>query len=335
VCKIVFLAGLFCLTALAQQTQQRTSVFGDYYPISIKPTVRYLSSMVEQEEILFDANPVVYYSFYNNMVKNLQDVNDKRFSSTFYASFQPHIRMYNENSRPVKTPSYRVFLGFQLLRKTDENHFVAAAIESGHYSNGQSGCAFDTNLDDETSPCDAVYAAITDQTNLSDILNRVNGNFSTNFTRVSGNFRLNNLKKNTPYQVHSFTGWYELWHNNMFFVADIGGYNPLDIDIYGRHRMGFEYEYLHTYKETLKYSVGFRLQGISGAHPSVEPLRTEVFGTWYPFKSDFGFFVSYIYGHDNYNYRFVDSGNQVSVGVSWDWFTPFEIKRAEALVSEQ
>lgn len=329
---------LFCLlvpsTFYGQEEIKETSTFGDYYPISIKPTVRYVSDIVDQEEILFDANPVVYYSFYNNMVKNLQDENDKRFSSTLYASFQPHIRMYNENSRPVKTPSYRVFFGFQVLRKTDNNNFVAAALESGHYSNGQSGCSFDTGLDDETSPCDMVYALINDQTNLSDLLNRRNGNFSTNFTRVSGNYRLNNLKKDTPYQVHSFTGWYELWHNNMFFLADIGGYNPLDIDIYGRHRLGFEYEYLHTYKETLKYSVGLRLEGISGAHPSVEPLRTEVFGTWYPFKNDFGFFVSYIYGHDNYNYRFVDSGNQFSVGVSWDWFTPFQIKRAETIRSK-
>jgi hypothetical protein len=268
------------------------------------------------------------------MVRNLQDAEDKRFSSTFYTSFQPHIRMYNENSKPVKTPSYRVFLGWQFLRKTDKNNFVSAAFESGHYSNGQSGCAYDTNLDDETSPCDQAFGLINDQTNLSDILNRTNGNFSTNFTRISGNYRFNNLKKNTPYKVHSFTGWYELWHNKMFFLADIGGYNPLDIALYGRHRLGFEYEYLHTYNETLKYSVGLRIEGISGAHPSVEPLRSEFFGTWYPFKSDFGFFVSYIYGHDNYNYRFVDSGNQISVGVSWDWFTPFQIKQSETIRSK-
>ena len=49
------------------------SGFKEYYPIHVKPSIGYLSSLNEYEDILFDAKPTVYYSFYNNMRSIMQN----------------------------------------------------------------------------------------------------------------------------------------------------------------------------------------------------------------------------------------------------------------------
>ncbi|WP_420573258.1 hypothetical protein [Kordia sp.] len=320
---------LLLFSVNAQNTSD-DSGFTDYYPIAEKPAFSYMSNMNSTESILFDAKPVVYYSVINTMRKNMQDSIHKA-GNAFYVTFQPHIRMYAENSKPVKTPSYRILFGWQHMIKTKSNNFFTWAIESGHYSNGQSGCAFLVGEEDETMPCSDFHATITDATNLSDLLNRNNGNFSTNTTKLSFNFRFNELNKNDePYKIHSFTTSWELYHNRFLGLLDFGGYSDFDINIYGRNRFGFGYEYEHQWKPKIRYAIEQKFELIQGAHPFVEPLRSETTFTLYPFNRNIGLFVSYIYGHDNYNYRFVDSGNQIAIGVSWDWFKPFQISRAKA-----
>ncbi len=327
-CMILFL----CISnAQNDQIQVDNNSFNDYYPIAERPAFSYLSNMSSKESILFDAKPVVYYSIINNILENIQDDSGKA-GNAFYVTFQPHIRMYAENSKPVKTPSYRILFGWQHVIKTKSNNFFTGAIETGHYSNGQSGCAFLPGEEDETMPCSDFHATITDETNLSDLLNRSNGNFSTNTTKLSVNFRFNNLNKNDkPYKVHSFTASWELYHNRFIGLLDFGGYSDFDINIYGRNRFGIGYEYEHQWKPKVRYAIEQKFELIQGAHPFVEPLRSETTFTLYPFNRDIGVFMSYIYGHDNYNYRFVDSGNQFAIGVSWDWFKPFKFKKNKSL----
>jgi hypothetical protein len=310
-------------------TTKSNSIFNDFYPIAVKPSLGYLSNLNAEEDILLDAKPTVYYSVVNNIIENMQSEENKA-GNAFYMSFQPHIRMYAENSKPVKMPSYRVLFGWQHMIKTKSNNFFTWAIESGHYSNGQSGCAFLSGEDDESMACMDSHAMITDQSNLSQLLNRANGNFSTNTTKLSLNFRFNELNTaNEPYKIHSFTTSYELYHNRFFGVFKVGGYTDFDISIYGRHRFGLGYEYVHQWKPKLRYSLEQKFELIQGAHPFVEPLRSETTFTIYPFNRNIGFFGTYVYGHDNYNLRFVDSGHQIGFGISWDLFQPFQITRAK------
>ena len=44
---------------------------------------------------------------------------------------------------------------------------------------------------------------------------------------------------------------------------------------------------------------------------------------------EFGVMASYIYGHDNYNFRFVDGGSQFAFGLTWSSFPSFQIQPKE------
>lgn len=324
------------------QNNTASSGFKEYYPIHVKPSLGYLSSMNDYETILFEAKPVVYYSFWNNMRSRMQDTTYKENTSTYkpgntiYALFQPQIRMYDETSLPVKTPSYRAALGWQFLKKRTNDDFYSIALETGHYSNGQSGCIFASGLIDETPECEAAHALITPETNLSELLNRKNGNFSTNWTKLAFNYRFNIFKDNgKPRMAHSLLASWEYYHNDMLGLIDIGGFSDFNLGIYGRNRFNLSYEFIHTYSGKVRYSVEFKTEYISNPHPFVAPLRGEITGILYPGNLDFGIYLTYVNGHDNYNYRFVDSGNQFGIGIIWDWFAPLDRSTAKIMDSRR
>lgn len=334
-CLVVLLASYFICFSQSKKDTLKSKIynsgFKEYYPIHTKPSISYLSSIYDSEDILFDAKPTAYYSIYNNMRYRMENTMYKP-SHALYITFQPHLRMYNENSKPVKTPSYKVLLGGQLLVKTDGDDFFAIALESGHFSNGQSGCAFAEAFVDGSPECEQIHSTITNLSNLSELLNRTNGNFSTNLTNVLLSYRLNYFDSNSiPFKAFEFSGYWTWYHNNLLGLIDIGGYTPFDIGIYGRHRFGLGVEFIHNFLNKFRYTASVKSELIDGAHPFVEPWRFEINFTVYPFNRDLGIYATYISGHDNYNFRFVDSGNQISLGITWDWFAPFEIMRAEKI----
>ena len=78
-----------------------------------------------------------------------------------------------------------------------------------------------------------------------------------------------------------------------------------------------------------RYSIKQNFELISKPHQSVNPFRSESIIAFYPFKKSktLGFMLTYIYGHDNYNFRFVDSGHQLSFGLTWSQFPPFTMTK--------
>ena len=244
--KLVFTTFFLLLTvsAVAQKKEEQDfSAFKDYYPIAQRPYLSGGFGNNEYEQILFDAKPVVYYGVYNDIRKSLTRDSIVR-GDAFYLTLQPQLRMYQGNSKPVKTPSYKALLGWQSILRTNNNNFLTMAIETGHYSNGQTGAAFSTEFEDESEEGQAVYETITDDTDLSAILNRKSGNFSTNLSRLSLNYRVNRFDaENNPKRIHSYTFTYQLYHNNFMGLFDFGGYNPKDIAIYGRHQFELGYEF--------------------------------------------------------------------------------------------
>lgn len=334
--KIYLLITLLFFTLKAESQ----GLFNEIYPIGDKPDIGYKTSMVSSiEKITFEANPILRMPFFNNIRRKL--MNGEDYGSTLYLGFNSRIRMYSNKSLPVKTPSYRIGIGYQAIirlseTKSKKNQFIAFMFESGHYSNGQSGCAFDKNKIDGTADCNNLYNTITSQTNLSNILNRESGNYSTNFTEILLNYRIiDSLDDNyIPKKEWSIKFGLNRYHNNLLFLLNIGGYTEDDIKIYGKNRflLGIERRYSlsddNWFKKRLKLnraSFEANLEYISKPHSSVKPSRLELTATAY-LKNNLGFFVSGIFGHDNYNYRFVDSGSQISLGITFDIFPPIEIK---------
>ncbi|MEL7146631.1 MAG: hypothetical protein AAFO69_09710, partial [Bacteroidota bacterium] len=176
-------------------------------------------------------------------------------------------------------------------------------------SNGQSGCAFSKQLADETEACDDVYTQIGPDTNLSDLLNRETGNFSTNLTELILDYRRYQLGDDgIPGKMHSFQAGYVLYHKRFMYLLNFGGYSDNDIEIFGRHRWLFAYEMMDFWSwkkpDDFRFSLKQTVEVIASPHPHVNPFRFETIATIYPIPQSpaFGFLVSYIYGHDNYNY---------------------------------
>lgn len=300
------------------------NIFTSFYPIHENPTVGWRSKLKQDASIVFDFHPVLTTSFFNNFQKKLEE--KKLFGMGYYFSFRPHFRMYSKTSTPVQMPSYRIFLGLQHMFRLNENHLVSYALESGHYSNGQSGCAVGEGFDDQSAECDSIYATITDDSNLSEMINRTNGDFSTNLSQFTVNYRyVPNQKANKKFRhLHSANFGLVYYHNNFLGLVDAGGHSENAIEMYGRWRFLLSYNY------TLQWNSGYRIvfaediEIIEGAHPFVNPLRA-VTTTSFFLPKNLGLYISYSYGHDDYNLRFVDSGHQFGVGLVWDMHPPIQV----------
>ncbi|HKR06908.1 MAG TPA: hypothetical protein VJY62_19890 [Bacteroidia bacterium] len=330
---LIFFSGI-CLTASGQKD---FNLYTQVYPIGDDPNIRLMTSYRSEEKILFEANPTVRFSLYNTFIKGL--MNNARHTQAWYISVRPQFRMYTDNSLPVRTPSYRVLLGTQHLFRLPnakltgrKEHFLGFSLESGHYSNGQDGCAFSEKFQDESTECDSIYNLINSETDLSSILNRRSGNFSTNLTELIINYRRYAIDDNNkPLKGYSIHLGMVLYHDKFLGIADFGGYSDNDIKIYGRWRYLAGVEYMHVFKKGEGTRISFKenLELIQGAHKHVKPFRSETIFTWYPFikSKALGFFICYIYGHDNYNFRFIDSGQQACFGISWTQFQPVQLTK--------
>lgn len=337
--KILFLL-LYGLSTTSAKAQYET--YTHVYPISEDAQVRWISSYSPYETIRFEAQPLIKFSFYNNFVKRLPDTT-KRHSFAQYLEFRPQFRLYAEESQPIKTPSYRIFLGTQhLFRLTSKQpsavQFLGFALQTGHYSNGQNKCAFALNQTDGGAVCTATYRSITDTTNLSAMLNRENGNYSMNLTELTFHYRHFSLDAtNHAKQAHALSLKYEINHKGILGIADFDLVSDQDLRLLGRHRLQLDYAYTFTFRVSRKSAIYQRLrlkqsiEAVLDAHPHINPIRTETSVVFYPASvvSALGLSLSYIYGHDNYNYRIVDAGSQFTVGLTWDLFPPVALGKTE------
>ena len=178
-CLISLLATFLFTQAIAQN--MKNSPFSGYLPIRESPELNWSTPMTESEPLLFEAEPILYYNLYNNYPYYETKENPKE--EAFYLYFNSHFRMFQGRSRPVRMPSYKIFMGWQRSYDLGRDYF-SFAIESGHYSNGQSGCAWSDTAVDGTRSCELIAESITDNEDLSKRLNRINGNFSTNLSKI-------------------------------------------------------------------------------------------------------------------------------------------------------
>lgn len=325
----------------------------NFYPIGTNLSIGYLGNLkAARESYLFEAQPVVKLPFFNNIYKNMRQEKaapDAPFGEKLklathaaYASFRPQLRMFDDASMPVKTPSYKIGIGYQhffSLNKKDKygaingggsRRYLAVAFETGHYSNGQSGAAFDENLIDGTPAADSLYRNIDNNTDLAAILNRMSGNFSTNYTEILVKYlQVGRTQNNYAMDWFSIEAGWTRYHDKLLYMIPIGGYTENDIVLYGKNFYHLNLEYMSrfrngSYIDRIKLNVNYEY--LYKPHPSVTRSRIEVIAGIYH-KSNVGIYTKLAFGHDTYNYRFVDNISHWGIGLTYDLFPSLEFAR--------
>lgn len=300
-----------------------------------------------KEDTVFEADIMPHMVAYQNFT-DLIDINEqadqakrglrgKRFAVSVTGTPGVRLRMFDQVSNPVRTPSYMPRGNFQLIWARNLEPFVSAIAAGrtgaaigvsqidlweahlivGHHSNGQDGCFFaDEQRIDEV--CVSVQPIEGERQ-----VNKHDGSFSTNYVRVGMNYRRNILDE-------------DLWATKEWGFRAEFEYHPrawMDenmVDLYGRARGKFGGSFatrqLAWCPKRAEAVAGLE---IIGGHPeSVWPVAVMVQGSCFPTRNGgWGIFVRYYGGQDYYNLGLLDNIQVVHVGATFNQSGFFRFRR--------
>ncbi|MGL1900696.1 MAG: hypothetical protein OCC49_01080 [Fibrobacterales bacterium] len=296
-----------------------TTLFAQYQTLEETPFIGWSTPTGNDfnEKVVMEARPILKMPFIDGVTPFIyQDSTYQRLSIIF----DPHIRMLYKNSMPVIMPSYRVSASYAPTRYVSSiKSFITPMIEHGHYSNGQSGCAFGSS-EDADSTCQALYSNL-DELNLGEQLNRKSGEFSTNFVRsklklmkVMGFYPGTGMVEDALEVTLGYTRYID-----RLFGFSIAGYNTLDTKFYSMNRYLVEvagHHYLMMFNEMTQLRYGVSAQYLPSQHSQITPYNVSLFGN-FTYPSGVGVFVKAEKGQDLYNVRMVDDIFRVFIGVSF------------------
>jgi hypothetical protein len=288
---------------------------------------------------------------------------ERAFAHSVSFTFMNRIRMLAEDSSPIRSPSYMPRFDYQLfwlrpdldsraararqvaarVRVADcdathgpcapEDRALATAPDAearvvlwalrltpfAHHSNGQEGCRFK----DPNGVCLSGPDAAADLSRI----NRVNGDFSTNYVVLGVNGQSMTLDRN-DFVARGWGGAAAFeYHPQTLFGSDVG-FGPGHIDaelqhLYGRARLRVEASYQEEVLPGCAFEGRARLDAgyerTLGADPRVPSNRAWVEASWASFRRrGFGAFTRLYWGQDYYNLLFVDEITQVQFGMMFD-----------------
>lgn len=225
------------------------------------------------EQLIFEADIVPYF---------MLSVNKK---SRWAIEISPRIiiRMYNNESYPVRTPSYlpRVTFFHNIVDNTDNKRDLFAYISWYHHSNGQDGPFYNA---DESS------------------INTFSGNFSTNF--IEGGAFISKPDKKKP----SFINYHKVSFSYCYFQ------NFELKPLYGKLRLLYDYNSSISINNSSSkgsfLTQSLKLGWIAGALAQAKALDSKRIIFRYTlsyrpsFLKDVSVFAQYYYGQDYYNIYF-------------------------------
>ena len=214
------------------------------------------------------------------------------------------IRMLNENSNPIKTPSYIPQLSlYYLFGSSGLVHHTTMFARLAHHSNGQDGSFYVQNeVSHDQKPK----------------INVQNGNFSTNFIELGfidtsyGNknaavkFFKSSLEIHPRYwMLEELRGQYSgfRWHNS-FYAYKL----PLDKTVFSQERKA---------NFSMKIETTWMLDAINDWR-KFDTLRFSGALTFYyhpGFLEDIGFFLRFYHGYDYYNINFEHQLDVIQLGI--------------------
>jgi hypothetical protein len=288
-----------------------------------------------RDDVVFEADVFPHLFVYQDFtdILDVDDVDSKgRRRPRIVVSGTPavRLRMFEEISRPVRTPSYMprgnvqfiwarnvpaALANIRVQRPADIKLFEAHVIV-GHHSNGQDGCLY-TNQRREGETCIDVPG--------ERAVNREDGSFSTNYIRAGGNVRFNYLDGNG-------------WASKEWGLLGEVEYHPRpwvddDIeDIYGRTRfnVGGSWAIREAPMCRRRLEAEASAQVIVGAPDEVWPVVVKTQISCFPFpRGGWGFFVRYYGGQDYYNLGFLENIQRVHVGATFNHTGFFRFRRPQ------
>lgn len=243
------------------------------------------------EPLIFEANLIPNFIIRNNKEAKLMAV----------VTPQIILRMYNEESLPVRTPSYmpHITIYYSIGEKLSVDNFTVFG-KIAHHSNGQEDDFYLENGD----------------------INYKSGNFSTNYFEagIIKTFYDNNLKAaqffSTSFQIHpeklsdiELKGLYSFYRWNTQFAI-----------------FKLPYEKSEKKKERANFSLKGQFTWLFGDVNdwdffALERIIASITFYYHPsFLEDIGLFVQYYHGQDYYNIYFPISRDIVRIGFMTDQF---------------
>lgn len=343
---------LVCLAGLSSEAAAQDSNFAPVGPfvflvddkVSLKPDGSYLFQHTDGG-LVFEAQIAPDIRIVDNFGRSLDRVLDpgrpRVFAYSVFGTFLTRLRMFDEASNPVRTPSYMPKATIQLawlknLSKLDagDEQFLRGPVEMwlidaipfGHHSNGQNGCLFvqQTRIDGECEPQDPVVVGPQD-------INTENGSFSTNYIRLGVEYRRLYPNGDDPNDLRAITR--REWGVGGSIELNPSGYVGGSISdtlkpLYGatRYRLTGDIA-AGNWRAPIplldrvncgRAWVDGSLMFIQDAAPVVDDVAVAVEAACLPDRwGGSGLFVRYYRGQDYYNAAFMENISRLQFGVTF------------------
>lgn len=159
------------------------------------------------------------------------------------------------------------------------------------------------------------------------ILNRNSGNFSINNSKVEIQYVLpQKNNQNGKLMLHKIGAYYNRNHTAFAMLLDYSN-GESDVQFVGKNEFAISYETFFETDLRFRWSLNHQFSYLTQQQKSINPLRYQATFSIYPKDWVTGFYLSYVYGRDNYNYRIVDSRNQFALGIHFDFYNLKQYRR--------
>jgi len=297
----------------------------------IRPDGTYVFNHVPGSDLVFEAQiapRIIILDSIGDATRHVLDSERGTWGWALSTAPMVKLRMFNEASSPVRTPSYmpkgivQVARLRNLSRADDESvrfkgpveMWLIDAVPFGHHSNGQNGCLFESQSRDAAGTCVETVAPGPRTVNRSD------GSFSTNYIEAGLHYGRMYLAARDTVPEYG-TRWE--WRAGAAVQLNPRGYlgGALDdelADIYGRTRLSLEAMTARRDSWRCGRLEGqLRLQYIHDTPAGVPAVTTIADASCLPASwGGTGLFVRFFRGQDYYNLGFTDRITRLQFGLT-------------------
>lgn len=341
-CSVAILC--LCSSGLSAQDAPLITRSGDRPLVS--PDGTYVFQHVPHSDIIFEAQiaprVIIVDTIGDAALRALNEAKAPAWGYQVSATPMVRLRMFDQASNPVRTPSYMPKGTFQLVRFRNASPmpdresdafnrgpidaWLLDAIPFGHHSNGQDGCLFTSQVRGEDGECTDSMPTTSRQVNKTD------GSFSTNYIEATASFWRMYLDSDGAAAGDYATRWE--WRVGAGVQLNPEGYVGGSIDpelrkLYGPTRiLVTAMAARRSVWRCGRASINSRFQYLTTA-VNVPHLTGQVEGACFPSGwGGSGLFVRYYHGQDYYNLGFDESISRLQFGftLQQERFLSFRIK---------